>query len=293
MRRVVRHIFKQIQARVAQCRFFLQDKLEGLHYFSPFITFIKRGAQFKIEKNVMLGFYFILMSVLLACCLSVVMQYGPQNISLNDTVLHFFRGLRTPVTDNIIMSFSLLGDKYILMPLSLALFIWLIWKHQYTAWHVLSVGILAITSVKIIKHLVHLPRPEGLVNANFSSHFSFPSGHTTFALMYYFFLAFLLIQAYKIKRYRLLVYVIAMVPVAASCLARLYFGVHWVTDIIGSILLGGALLMLIFLSYNRKIEGNLAPTGIMTVSLLTLLIAYGVTFYFTFDKLISAYTLVS
>lgn len=241
----------------------------------------------------LLGFYFIVTSILLVCLLSIIARQSPQDIQINNVIFHFFRNLRTPALDNIMLSISFLGDKYVLLPLSLTLFAWLAWKQKYIAWHILVLGVLALGSVKFIKPLVHSPRPWGIVDANFSSHFSFPSGHTTLAVVYYFLLAFLLIKAYKIKRYQLLIYVIALIPVTAIFLARLYFGVHWLTDIIGSALLGFMLLLLILLFYNFfKTEECLAPKGIILVSLLTLLITYSVTWYLTFDKLKSAYTLL-
>jgi len=257
------------------------------------ISILKQQQKTKITHQQLLGFYFIVTSILLAFLLNAVAQQSPQNIQINEVIFHFFRHLRTPVIDNIMLSISFLGDKYVLLPLSLTLFAWLIWKQRYIAWHILFLGMLALGSVKFIKPLVHSPRPGGVVDVNFSSHFSFPSGHTTLAVVYYFLLAFLLIKAYKIKRYQLVIYAIAAIPVIAIFLARLYFGVHWLTDIMGSALLGFALLMLILLFYNFiKVQEHLAPKGIVIVSLLTLLVTYSVTFYFTFDKLKSAYTML-
>lgn len=253
----------------------------------------KQQQKIKITRQQLLGFYFIVTATLLAFLLSAVIQQSPQHIQINKVIFHFFRSLRTPAMDNIMLSLSFLGDKYVLLPLLLTLFAWLVWKQKYIAWYVLVLSVLTLSSVKFIKPLVHSPRPDGVVDANFSSHFSFPSGHTTLAMVYYFLLAFLLIKAYKIKRYQLAIYAIAAIPVMAIFLARLYFGVHWLTDIMGSALLGLALLLLILLFYNFiKVQEHLAPKGIVIVSLLTLLITYSVTFYFTFDKLKAAYTML-
>jgi hypothetical protein len=57
---------------------------------------------------------------------------------------------------------------------------------------------------------------------------------------------------------------------------------HWLTDVLGAWLLGTAVLMLIALSFNRKPEQKLDPTGVILTIVLTLLVTYSVTAYRSF-----------
>jgi len=235
----------------------------------------------------------MLTSITLLYLSSLVIYIGPQNIYINNIIFHLFRSLRTPAADTVMLYLSFLGEKFVLLPLSLTLFVWFaLTKRMHTAWHMLGLGVLAAGGIEMAKLFIHSPRPWGIVDGNYGSQFSFPSGHTVLAIMYYFSIALLLIKTYQLKRSRQMIYFIAGSLVTLICISRLYFGVHWLTDIIGSTLLGAALLMLLILSYNRKDEKSLTPKGFVLTTLITLIITYTFSVYFTFDKFKSSYAML-
>ncbi len=290
---LIKKSFSLIQHQVNQILTDLWHNLKESRYFHIVTAVLKHHDQSKPYGQLTLGFYFILTSVTLLYLSSVVLYTGPQNIYINNVIFHLFRSLRTPAADNVMLYISFLGEKFVLLPLSLTLFAWFAWsKRMHTAWHVLGLGVLAAGGIAAAKVFIHSPRPWGIVDGNYGSPFSFPSGHTVLALMYYFALALLLIKTYEIKRYRQTIYLIAGILVTAICISRLYFGVHWLTDIIGSTLLGAALLMLIILSYNRKAEKQLHPKGFILTTILTLLMTYAISVHFTFNKFMSSYAML-
>lgn len=290
---LIKKIFELIKKEIDQFLTQLWNTLKKSRYFHLLTAALKHYDKTKTHGQLTLGFYFILTSIALLYLLSIVIYQGPQNVFINSVIFHLFRSLRTPAADNVMLCLSFLGEKYVLLPLSLTLFAWFAWTRRlHTAWHALGLGILAAGGIEIAKYLLHFPRPWGIVNGDYGSHFSFPSGHTTLAIMYYFALTLLFIKTYKIKRYQRVIYTFIGILVTTISLSRLYFGVHWLTDIIGSALLGIALLLLVILSYNRKAEKNLSPKRLIFTTLLTLFITYTVSIYLTFDKFKAAYTLL-
>ena len=105
-------------------------------------------------------------------------------------------------------------------------------------------------SVIAIKHGVHSLRPWGIVQSPES--FSFPSGHTTLTTTFYIGLALLMSHAYTGKSRKFFYALIALIILAVS-ISRLYLGAHWFTDIVGGWILSIALLILVTISFNRKV----------------------------------------
>jgi membrane-associated phospholipid phosphatase len=186
---------------------------------------------------------------------------------------------------------TLLGDKFVLLPLVATLFGWLIYtKHWRTGAHVLALGLLCAGSIELFKNIVHSTRPWGVLG-NSTAGFSFPSGHVTLAFAFYFGLAFLFIKLYALKQ-RNTLYILTGLLVGIIALSRLYFGVHWTSDVIGGAILASSILMLVILSYNRKRAKNINPRGVIVTLLITFVLSYSINVYTSFNKLKYEYTLL-
>ena len=101
--------------------------------------------------------------------------------------------------------------------------------------------------------MVDRPRPsDDLVDVSENaSGLSFPSGHVTAAVLLYgfiFYLAAILIPA---RPLRLLVQASCLVIIALNALQRVHVGVHWPSDVLGSLLFGGLVLSLLIWSHHR------------------------------------------
>lgn len=80
------------------------------------------------------------------------------------------------------------------------------------------------------------PRPQLWKQLIVEHSYSFPSGHALGSAVLYGFLAYLLVRAYP--RYRVGIYSITLLLVAAIGLSRLILGVHFPTDIIAGYAVG-------------------------------------------------------
>jgi undecaprenyl-diphosphatase len=186
---------------------------------------------------------------------------------------------------------TLFGEKLIVLPLIITAFCWFLWKKRYnTAVHTLFLGLLTVFCLHFFKNAVQSPRPWGVLNNGIDG-FSFPSGHTTFAFTFYFAIAFLMIKIFRIQ-YRWPIYWFVGIFVTLIAISRLYFGVHWLTDIIGGMLLSAAILMLVTLSYNRIEEKPIQPKGIILTLIITLCVSYTTVTLYSYKKLAAAYTII-
>ncbi len=168
--------------------------------------------------------------------------------------LEFFAAIRTPALTALFSFITMLGSEVCAI-LLLCVFLWCVDKR---------VGIRLAFSVVLglginqsLKALCRVPRPwvrwpevlpvEGALAD--ATGFSFPSGHTAQAVALYGGLA---LSASK-RWLRALCWVIALL-VAVS---RLYLGVHTLSDVAVSLLLGAALLTVVRFALNRMEQGLL------------------------------------
>lgn len=98
-----------------------------------------------------------------------------------------------------------------------------------------------------IKNIIARPRPTADIVTIYAdaNSFSYISGHTLEHTLLFGFLGFLVLvnASERPKRY-ILAAILFILPLIVG-LGRVYSGVHWITDIIGSYLLGAAILLML------------------------------------------------
>ena len=82
----------------------------------------------------------------------------------------------------------------------------------------------------------HRPRPD--VALFVENSYSFPSGHATMAVAFYGFLIYLLLREADKWRYKINLSVLSFLTILAVGASRLYFGVHYLSDVWSGYLLG-------------------------------------------------------
>jgi membrane-associated phospholipid phosphatase len=109
----------------------------------------------------------------------------------------------------------------------------------------------------ICGHLVGRPRPrpeliEVLIDGQDIHGFpSFPSGHAVYYTAFFGFLCFLTATKMKAARWRWPLLGVFGGLVFLVGIARIYLGAHWVSDVVGGYLLGGAVLACGIVLYRR------------------------------------------
>lgn len=266
-----------------QMQYNLWLRLKSSRTFSPIVNILKHHNEILTYDQLGLAFYFLSAIILFVLLALYVKTVGAPNIMINEIAFHLFRGIQMPGAYIPMLNITLLGQKEVISPIILTLFIWLFYiNRKRAAWHVLALGIVSAGSLYVTKHIIQLARPWGILQS--PETYSMPSGHATMSTCIYFGIAFLIAASVAKKRHWM-IYSVAVFLVGIVCLSRLYLGAHWLTDIIAAWLLSIAVLSLIIISYRRKQETPISPWGLLIVTFLTLIVTTSIYHHYRFEKM--------
>lgn len=190
----------------------------------------------------------VVASVLFTLLLGLLPEDG-LHAGLDNSVLQTLQSLRTPWADHLMVYFSRLSDAAVVVTLSIGLLLFLlVTKQRRAATYWLAAVLFAILGSFLLKLGLQIPRPD--VVAQPPTSWSFPSGHTLKAVVLFGFLSVLIARPLT-DRWRWLPYSVAGLLIFAVALSRLYLGVHWLSDVVGSLTLGLAWVALLGLAYSR------------------------------------------
>lgn len=159
---------------------------------------------------------------------------------LDETVLSFFTGIRTDSLTSFFLIITEMGSIKILFPLIVLLSLVFLVKRNYIQIFFLFFVLWGARGLnEWIKTIIERPRPE-LDPLIFAAGSSFPSGHVMNSAAVYGFLIYFLWKK-KAKKRLLWTFMLAALIICVS-LSRLYFGVHYLTDVVAG-LVGGLVLV--------------------------------------------------
>ncbi len=121
-------------------------------------------------------------------------------------------------------------------------FLW--WRNQkYEAifFLVYTIGFSPLPT--LLKLLIARPRPHAVISDYAVSGYGFPSGHAFAAMAFYGFLAYLLGRHIRHRLLRWTICTLCVVAILGVGISRIYLQRHWVSDVFGGYLGGGAYLL--------------------------------------------------
>ncbi|MBW4472927.1 MAG: phosphatase PAP2 family protein [Stenomitos rutilans HA7619-LM2] len=167
--------------------------------------------------------------------------------SLDTRILLTIRQWHAPFLDRVMIVITNIGNPSVLLVASLVLAAFLLWRKQRAETVTLTLAALgALVLNTVLKALFARARPElwqRTVDVNF---YSFPSGHAMMSLVVFGIIGYLL--AIHVPRWRVAIATGTVLLVCAIGLSRLYFGVHWPTDIVAGYAAGTVWLVACILS---------------------------------------------
>jgi len=169
-----------------------------------------------------------------------------EGFSWDQPVMLTIHGLSTPTLDVIMWGVTQFGEVGAIAVTVLAAF-WFFRKHKpVDAYAILisSSGAAALNT--LLKLLLTRPRPALFPPLVVESSFSFPSGHVTASVAAFGYLAVLLWRA---KHHGWAIACGSFVPLVA--LSRVYLGVHYPSDTLGSLTFASLWLIVVFLVRDR------------------------------------------
>lgn len=162
------------------------------------------------------------------------------------------------VVDWIMLALPWLGTNLTLAPI-IAVFAFWLWRRKGRPELALELVLAVLGSLllnALLKDLFDRPRPELWPRRGQYQWAAYPSGHAIVGIAVYFTITGMVYRELKWRW----PFVVAAALLAVSLYSRLYLGVHWPTDVLGGLLLGGiwlAVVQVVFRPYRRP-RPNLA-----------------------------------
>ena len=226
-------------------------------------------------------------TVLFALVLTAVLGTG-ETQSLDQMLWQTLQSLRTPWADHLLVSFSRLGDLAPMLGLGAAVLVLLAWRRDWSsAGHWLAALAFALLAAPLVKYLVQIPRPDSGVPG--LGPYAFPSAHVLRATVVYGFLAVLIARAVS-PRWRWLPYALAGLATACVAVARLYLGVHWLSDVLGALTLGLIWISALGIAYRRHSRLATGWPALSAVSIAALCLGLGLQSGLYHQQQVAAYT---
>ena len=184
------------------------------------------------KKIIILLSLFVVLTVCVLLDITGVIDYNIYNI-LSTNEMEFVTAFSNIVT-------SLASSQAIII-ITLVLIFLLNTNHQR-----LFVIINTLISAGIIilsKNIFLRERP--LIGSEILSSYSFPSGHSLIATTYYGFLIYLLRRSKCKEEYKVIGTTFLTTLIVLICLSRLILNVHYLTDVVGGVILGLVILLVL------------------------------------------------
>ena len=280
---LVNHLARLFQAHASDWvqRFYLWS--QGRPFIGPISASLLDPAQGEARGLTTLAVLLLGGMVLTSLSLSAAGQQLPSG--LDQSLYHFFQELRTPWADALMVFTTELGDYQVTLPLSLVVFGWLIWRQNASAArHWLMALAFGMATNLLFRWLLPVVGPDGMAPEMLAA-YSFPSSHATFSTLVFGFLAVLIARELPLAR-RWIIYLAAAFLIVPIAFARLYLGIHWLTDTLAGLCLGLLWVSVLGLAYSRHPEtGPIHWRSLLNYSVVVLLItdALHVTFDFRAD----------
>ena len=165
---------------------------------------------------------------------------------IDSVVMNFVRSIQFPFLIGFSNAISWIFDPVVIILFSLIISLILYFKKFkkegiFFALTILITGLF----IKIAKWIFQRARPISTLIEE--SGFSFPSGHTTMALVFFGLVAYLFVS----KKNRFGAMLVAVGLTLLIGFTRIYLQVHWLTDVVGGFVLGGIILILSLIIYRK------------------------------------------
>ncbi len=121
-----------------------------------------------------------------------------------------------------------------------------------------AAGVLSVAAATVVKDLADRTRPPHMYWLTPETGFSFPSRHTTMTAALLPVIAFLLCELIRSRLAKAVVWGAAVLLIVLVGASRVYLGVHWASDVLGGMTLGGTVALL-SVTGDRLVQGMRGP----------------------------------
>ncbi len=199
--------------------------------------------------------------------LATVLMRG-EPLLIDHTVFQLMYELRNPLADRMMAGLASIGDVQVLAPAVALTLAWLMWRRRWiAAVHWLAALAFGMALTALLGAVIDMPRPPTAHGG-----FGFPSVEITMCTITFGFFAVLIARELP-GRSRVWPYLVSGAIVSVLGFARLYLGAHWLSDIVGGMLLGIVWLLVLGIAYRRHVERSFWMRPVALIFYITFAVA--------------------
>ncbi len=203
----------------------------------------------KIKRKYVILIILLLMFIVL----SILVNLGKLD-ALDLAVYSFVANFKCEFLTRFLYSITKLASTVGIISLLLIFCAYFIFKKYYFSIKYLIINMFLGTSlVKVLKDIFKRIRPSWKWIAQ--GGFSYPSGHTISAMLLYGTLI-LIINKKVSSKFKKPLIALCVLMIILTGLSRIYFGVHFFTDVLASIILGTIILLIASLFMNKEFSND-------------------------------------
>jgi len=167
---------------------------------------------------------------------------SPASLFLDTNLDLFFQAIRTPLWVDMFLWITSLSRAEVIIGLYLIFSGFLFLYDRKNEIVAFGISIAGATAFALgLKNIFSIDRPLYPIYVEYS--FSFPSWHAMMAVLFYWFIAWILIQRTQIWKYKVWITFYALLVIGMIGLSRLYLWVHFLSDVLGGYLIGALWLV--------------------------------------------------
>ncbi len=178
----------------------------------------------------------------------------------DEWTLNFAFTTRGPELTKVFVALTYLGNWQFILASSLFLTGCFLYFKDRPKAHLLIGAVFSSSIIySLFKIIFHRVRPDvafALVEGN---GYSLPSGHAAMAVVFYGIVCYFLIKTFRKVWQKVLIIALTLTIIILISFSRIYLGVHWISDVLASWLIGSAILSFfinLFSSFNIDLKSR-------------------------------------
>jgi membrane-associated phospholipid phosphatase len=183
----------------------------------------------------------------LAFLVLAVLAFNQQLFDLDHTAQDLARSAQNPQLGPLMQLLSRIGSGYVLLPLSVVMYLVLRRQGHRAARYVPGMFVGAFAVLALTKWIVARPRPK-------LSPYGFPSAHTFGAVVFFGGVIYLLWTVEMSRVWRWVGTAGLLLLILGVALSRLYLRSHWLSDVFGGVTGGVAYLLILLLAVDPRLR---------------------------------------
>ncbi len=206
----------------------------------------------KDYKKFFRGFLLSLCITMFLIITFFVIKYD--NLVIDQSIYNFFYNFSSSQATVIFLIITFLASKeFIILMCLIFILISLIKRKYQTSFLIILNIVISLLLNQTFKAIIRRERPFELMIVN-ESGYSFPSGHSMTALIFYGYFIYLTWESNLKKISKILITILNIILILLVGISRIYLGVHYPTDVIGAYFLGLFYLILYINITNNYIK---------------------------------------